>query len=57
MPPCFGDIVAGPLLESFVATELRRQGIVLYTGSEQVSFGPRLVAIPIHGLWTMPAKA
>lgn len=31
------------------------QGIVLYTGSEQVSFGPRMTAAPVHGLWTTPA--
>lgn len=38
--------VAGPRL---------RRGVVLYTGSEQVSFGPRLVALPLPALWTIPA--
>lgn len=39
--------VAGPRL---------RRGVVLYTGSEQVSFGPGLIALPLAALWTMPAR-
>ncbi len=32
------------------------RGIVLYTGSETVSFGDRLFAVPISALWEMGAK-
>jgi len=29
-----------------------RRGIVLYTGSEGISFGKNLFALPIQSLWT-----
>ncbi len=32
-------------------------GIVLYAGEQQLSFGPRLTAIPIAALWTLAAPA
>ena len=39
------------------AGEAFHRGIVLYTGSEAVAFGPRLHALPMDALWRMGAKA
>lgn len=33
-----------------------RRGVVLYTGSECIPFGPRLHAMPVSALWAMGAK-
>ena len=32
------------------------RGVVLYTGPEPVSFGPRLVALPLESVWRLGAK-
>jgi predicted AAA+ superfamily ATPase len=32
-------------------------GLVLYTGQETLSFGPRLRAMPVSALWEMPPPA
>lgn len=34
-----------------------KAGVVLYTGASTVSFGDRLTAVPLEGLWTPPAGA
>ncbi|OGQ73473.1 MAG: ATPase [Deltaproteobacteria bacterium RIFCSPLOWO2_12_FULL_57_22] len=33
-----------------------QRGVVLYTGTESVPFGPRLHALPVRALWSMGAK-
>jgi uncharacterized protein len=33
-----------------------RRGVVLYTGTESIPFGPRLHALPIGALWSIGAK-
>jgi len=32
------------------------RGLVLYTGAESVSFGPRLMALPVESVWRLGAK-
>jgi len=40
------------------ATERRlRRGLVLYTGQQTLSFGPRLRAMPVSALWEVPPPA
>jgi hypothetical protein len=33
------------------------RGILLYTGSESVAFGPNLYALPVSALWKMGGMA
>jgi hypothetical protein len=32
------------------------RGVVLYTGSETISFGPNLQALPMASLWRLAAR-
>jgi len=34
-----------------------RAGIVLYVGEQQLSFGHRLIALPMAALWTLDGSA
>ncbi len=34
-----------------------QRGVVLYTGSQRLSFGPRLYALPVSSLWQLGAPA
>jgi hypothetical protein len=36
---------------------VRRAGIVLYAGEQQLSFGDRLTALPMAALWTLDGSA
>ena len=43
------------VLQGAVGNRFAR-GVVLYTGTESVSFGPRLLALPVESVWRLGAK-
>ncbi|MGH3834665.1 MAG: hypothetical protein ACRDSF_03015 [Pseudonocardiaceae bacterium] len=46
-----GDFAGMRVLEEIAGHRFRR-GVVLYTGTDVVSFGPKLVAAPVSLLWS-----